>query len=61
MRTPSDPLPTNDAYMRHECPIFFHNFIRIYMEVIILSVNTLYSVFYFFKTLLPMQVWLVKG
>ena len=44
--------------MRHECPL-----IRIYMEVIILGVNTLYSVFCFLKTLSPMQVhvWLVHS
>ena len=48
-------IPTNDAdmYMRHECPIFFQ-------EVTILGINTLYSVFCLFKTLLPMQVWLAK-
>ena len=31
------------------------------MEVLILGVNTLYSVLCILKTLLPMQVWLVKG
>ena len=36
---------------------FFHKSIRIYMEVIILGVNTLYSVFCFFMTLLPKQVY----
>ena len=37
--------------------LFFHKSIRIYMEVIILGANTLYSVFCFFKALLPEQVW----
>ena len=37
--------------------LFFHKSIRIYMEVIILGTNTLYSVFCFFKALLPKQVW----
>ena len=37
--------------------LFFHKSIRIYMEVIILGANTLYSVFCFFKALLPKQVW----
>ncbi len=41
-----NPLPTNDAYMRHE-PI------RIYMGGLILGVNTLYRLFCFFK-LFPM-------
>ena len=35
---------------------FFHKSIRIYMEVIILGANTLYSIFCFFKTLLSKQV-----
>ena len=37
--------------------LFFHKSIRIYMEVIILGANTLYSVFCLFKALLPKQVW----
>ena len=37
--------------------LFFHKSIRIYMEVIILGANTLYSVFCIFKALLPKQVW----
>ena len=48
--------------MTHICVmsvlLFFHKSIRIYMEVIILGANTLYSVFCFFKALLPKQVWL---
>ena len=47
--------------MTHICVmsvlLFFHKSIRIYMEVIILGTNTLYSVFCFFKALLPEQVW----
>ena len=47
--------------MTHICVmsvfLFFHKSIRIYMEVIILGANTLYSVFCFFKALLPKQVW----
>ena len=47
--------------MMHICVmsvlLFFHKSIRIYMEVIILGANTLYSVFCFFKALLPKQVW----
>ena len=40
---------------------FFHKSIRIYMEVIILGANTLYSVFCFFKALLPKQVYFWYG
>ena len=49
--------------MCHEFPSFFHKSIKIYIEVIILGVNTLYSVFIFFMTLLLKQVyaWLGKG
>ena len=47
--------------MTHICIMsilfFFYKSIRIYMEVIILGTNTLYSVFCFFKTLLPKQVY----
>ena len=47
--------------MTHICVmsilLFFHKSIRIYMEVIILGTNTLYSVFCFFRALLPKQVW----
>ena len=47
--------------MTHICVmsvlLFFHKSIRIYMEVIILGANTLYSVFCFFKALLLKQVW----
>ena len=47
--------------MTHICVmsvlLFFHKSIRINMEVIILGANTLYSVFCFFKALLPEQVW----
>ena len=47
--------------MMHICVmsvlLFFHKSIRIYMEVIILGANTLYSVFCFFKALLPEQIW----
>jgi len=46
--------------MTHICVMsvrFFHKSIRIYMEVIILGANTLYSVFCFFKAFLPEQVW----
>ena len=47
--------------MTHICVmsvlLFFHKSIRIYMEVIILGTNTLYSVFCLFKALLPKQVW----
>jgi len=46
--------------MTHICVMsvlfFFHKSIKIYMEVIILGANTLYSVFCFLKTLLPEQV-----
>ena len=56
VRVEFNPLPTNDAYMRLSV-LFFHKSIRIYMEVIILGANTLYSVFCFFKALLPKQVW----
>ncbi len=44
-----NPLPTNDAYMRHE----LHNPLRIYMGGLILGVNTLYRLLCFFK-LFPM-------
>ena len=46
--------------MMHICVmsvLFFHKSIRIYMEVIILGANTLYSIFCLFKALLPKQVW----
>ena len=47
--------------MTHICVmsvlLFFHKSIRINTEVIILGANTLYSVFCFFKALLPQQVW----
>jgi len=47
--------------MMHICVmsvlLFFHKSIRIYMEVIILGANTLYSVLCFFKALLLKQVW----
>ena len=47
--------------MTHICVmsvlLLFHKSIRIYMEVIILGANTLYSVFCLFKALLPKQVW----
>jgi len=46
--------------MTHICVmsvlLFFHKSIRIYMEVLILGANTLYSVFCFFKVLLHEQV-----
>ncbi len=44
-----NPLPTNDAYMRHELPYAHIN----YMGGLILGVNTLYMLFCFFK-LFPM-------
>ena len=37
--------------------LFFHKSIRLYMEVIILGRNTVYSIFCFFQTLLPKQVY----
>ena len=37
-----NPLPTNDAYMRHGCSHFFHKAMGIYMGDLTLHANTLY-------------------
>ncbi len=42
-----NPLPSNDEYMRHD--MSSHKPIGIYMEGLILGVNTLYRLFCFFK------------
>ncbi len=50
-----NPLPTNDAYMRHEhiSVMSSHMPIRIFYGGLILGVNTLHRLFCFFK-LFPM-------
>ena len=47
-----NPLPTNDAYMRHGCSPFFHKAMGIYMGGLTLDANTLYVDICFFKPFL---------